>query len=124
MAWIPLEVQIGTHLATVGQLDVSAGSRCLLQHIHPAEKPGEHMLPSAATMTKTGTADDNRVVLLGGAGISSFRQKRKLHNMHDISACLCGQLARPNEPDVACCKTTGCETKWVSDQINVQCKLG
>ena len=124
LAQIPLEDQMRTHLATVSQPDVSADSRCLLQRVHPAENPRETVLPSAATTAETGTADDNRVLLLGGAGTSSFRRKRKLHNMHDISACLCGRLARPNEPNVACCRIAGCETKWVSDLICMQWELG
>ncbi|KAH9168605.1 hypothetical protein EDB89DRAFT_1909186 [Lactarius sanguifluus] len=52
--------------------------------------------PAHASLTTerlTGTEDDGQDdgSLLRGAQVSSFGRKRKLRNMHDISACLCGR---------------------------------
>ena len=76
--------------------------------------------------TPTGILPGKAPLLLEGAQMSSFGRKRKLRNMHEVSVCLCGQLARPtlpsefesvNDTGVVCCKITGCETKWVSNYV-------
>jgi hypothetical protein len=89
-----------------------------------------HMSPAATanaiTSTTGASADvpaetmDNSGLLLRDAQMSSFGRKRKLHNMANVSVCLCGELAAPTasnaHSDVVCCQipATGCETKWVS----------
>ncbi|KAH9022634.1 hypothetical protein EDB85DRAFT_1895159 [Lactarius pseudohatsudake] len=56
--------------------------------------------------------------LLQDAQVSSFGRKRKIWNMAEISACLCGQSAAPRVDagsvgsNVVCCRIPGCETKW------------
>ena len=65
--------------------------------------------------------------ILGGAQVSSFGRKRKLRDMHDISACLCGKSAVPSidnkSAGAVCCRVTGCETKWVSNLSLTQVKV-
>jgi hypothetical protein len=61
--------------------------------------------------------------LLRGAHMSSFGRKRRLRDMHDISACLCGNSAAPSAnknsaADLVCCRIAGCETKWVSNPMS------
>ncbi|KAH9040012.1 hypothetical protein EDB85DRAFT_1926601 [Lactarius pseudohatsudake] len=77
----------------------------------PASPPAH---ASLTTERLAGTEDDGG--LLRGAQVSSFGRKRKLRNMHDISACLCGRSAAPSagrntdESDsdkVLCCRTAG-----------------
>ncbi|KAH9165187.1 hypothetical protein EDB89DRAFT_1858599 [Lactarius sanguifluus] len=83
----------------------------------PASPPAH---ASLTTERLTGTEDDGQDdgSLLRGAQVSSFGRKRKLHNMHDISACLCGRSAAPSagrkadDEDSLCCRMAGCETKW------------
>jgi hypothetical protein len=60
-------------------------------------------------------------LLLRDAQMSSFGRKRKIRNMAEVSACLCGQSAAPKVDagsdigsDVVSCRIPGCKTKWVS----------
>ncbi|KAH8989846.1 hypothetical protein EDB83DRAFT_2480927 [Lactarius deliciosus] len=71
---------------------------------------------SGVTECPSGTEDDGGG-LLRGAQMSSFGRKRKLRNMCDVSACLCGKSAAPSAvqttgDEVVCCRVVGCETKW------------
>ncbi|KAH9074356.1 hypothetical protein EDB83DRAFT_2312676 [Lactarius deliciosus] len=56
--------------------------------------------------------------LLQDAQVSSFGRKRKIRNMAEISACLCGQSAAPRVDagsvgsNVVCCRIPRCKTKW------------
>ncbi|KAH8976414.1 hypothetical protein EDB86DRAFT_2840993 [Lactarius hatsudake] len=83
----------------------------------PASPPAH---ASLTTERLAGTEDDGQDdgSLLRDAQVSSFGRKRKLHNMHDISACLCGRSAalsagrKADDSDSLCCRVAGCETKW------------
>ncbi|KAH9005732.1 hypothetical protein EDB86DRAFT_2795608 [Lactarius hatsudake] len=83
----------------------------------PASPPAH---ASLTTERLAGTEDDGQDdgSLLRDAQVSSFGRKRKLRNMHDISACLCGRSAAPSagrkadDSDSLCCRVAGCETKW------------
>ncbi|KAH9002520.1 hypothetical protein EDB84DRAFT_1447727, partial [Lactarius hengduanensis] len=71
---------------------------------------------SGATKHPTGTEDEGGG-LLRGTQMSSFGRKRKLRNMCDVSACLCGNsaalsAAQTAGDEVVCCRVVGCETKW------------
>ncbi|KAH8987059.1 hypothetical protein EDB92DRAFT_2105138 [Lactarius akahatsu] len=84
----------------------------------PALPPADVVACPTSGTTKhlTGTEDEGGG-LLRGAQMSSFGRKRKLRNMCDVSACLCGKSATPSAvqtagDEVVCCRVVGCETKW------------
>ncbi|KAH9048307.1 hypothetical protein EDB84DRAFT_1574733 [Lactarius hengduanensis] len=80
----------------------------------PTDIPACHT--SGVTKHPTGTEDEGGS-LLEGTQMSEFGCKRKLHNMHNVSACLCGKSAGPSAAqmagdEVVCCRVASCETKW------------
>ncbi|KAH8990553.1 hypothetical protein EDB92DRAFT_1864458 [Lactarius akahatsu] len=64
----------------------------------PADIPACHT--SGVTKHSTGTEDEGGG-LLKGTQMSEFGCKRKLHNMHNVSACLCGKSAGPSAAQMA-----------------------
>ncbi|KAI9433400.1 hypothetical protein H4582DRAFT_1819930 [Lactarius indigo] len=115
--------QVNTHLVSrpfpFASLDADKHPLFLVANIGvPVSLPTDIATCHTSSVTKhpTGTEDEGGG-LLGGAQMSSFGRKRKLRNMCDVSACLCGNSAAPSAGqaaggEVVCCRVAGCETKW------------
>ncbi|KAH9012686.1 hypothetical protein EDB85DRAFT_1900191 [Lactarius pseudohatsudake] len=108
-----------TGAATVRHVTAESNEHAPIPNIGiPALPPADVVAcpTSGATKHPTGTEDEGGG-LLRGTQMSLFGCKWKLHNMCNVSACLCGNsaalsAAQTAGDEVVCCRVVGCETKW------------